>query len=196
MRRLFLWMGLLIAGGSGNAMGQSTVITQRAIFAGGCFWCMEAAFEGTDGVVSVTSGYTAGHIKNPTYEQVSGGTSGHAEAIEVAYDPQKVNYDRLLEIYWSNIDPTDQGGQFADRGSQYRTGIFYFNNEQRERAELSKKNIEQKVGKPLYTEITAASEFYPAEDYHQNYYKKNTVRYNAYKYGSGRVSRLHELWDK
>ena len=177
-------------------MDSNKTSTERAIFAGGCFWCMEAEFAGTEGVTSVTSGYIGGQVKNPTYEAVSSGASGHAEAIEIVYDPAKVTYEKLLGIYWGNIDPTDEGGQFADRGSQYRTGIFYVNEEQHKMAETSKKAIAEKLKKPLHTEITAASEFYPAEDYHQDYYKKNPVRYNAYKYGSGRVSRLKNLWNK
>jgi methionine-S-sulfoxide reductase len=141
------------------------------------------------------SGYTGGTKQNPTYEEVSSGTTGHAESIEVVYDPTKITYEKLLEIYWDNIDPTDQGGQFADRGTQYRTAIFYMNDEQRAQAETSKKAIEAKLKKPIYTEITAATAFYPAEEYHQDYYKKNPAHYNAYKFGSGRVSRLKELWN-
>ena len=166
----------------------------RAIFAGGCFWCMQSEFSGTEGVVSVTSGYSGGMVKNPSYEQVSSGTTGHAESILVVYDPSKVSYEKLLKIYWGNIDPTDQGGQFVDRGNQYRTAIFYTSEEQRTLAEASKKTVETKLQKPIYTEITKAGEFYPAEEYHQDYAKKNPVHYNAYKYGSGRVSRLKELW--
>jgi methionine-S-sulfoxide reductase len=168
--------------------------TEKAIFAGGCFWCMQSEFSGTEGVVSVTSGYTGGTVKNPTYEQVSSGMTGHAESIEVVYDPAKVTYEKLLKIYWGNIDPTDQGGQFADRGTQYRTAIFYTTDAQRQQAEASKKQVEEKLKATIYTEITKASEFYPAEEYHQDYAKKNPVHYNAYKYGSGRVSRLKELW--
>jgi len=165
-----------------------------AIFAGGCFWCMQSEFSDTPGVISVTSGYTGGTVKNPTYEQVSSGATGHAESIQVVYDPTKVSYDKLLVIYWGNIDPTDEGGQFADRGTQYRTVIFYTSEEQKNLAEASKKHVEEKLKKPIYTEITKASEFYPAEDYHQDYAKKNPVHYNAYKYGSGRVSGLKEIW--
>jgi len=174
----------------------STTSTQSAIFAGGCFWCMQAEFEGTEGVVSVTSGYTGGSVANPTYEQVSSGTTGHAEAIEVVYDPAKVTYEKLLQIYWGNVDPTDKGGQFADRGTQYRTGIFYRDETQHALADASKKTIEAKLKQPVYTEITKAGPFYPAETYHQHYSQKNPIHYNAYKYGSGRVSRLKELWDK
>ena len=167
--------------------------TSRALFAGGCFWCMQADFAGREGVVKVTSGYTGGTVAAPSYEDVSSGTTGHAESIEVVYDPSKITYEKLLEVYWDNIDPTDQGGQFADRGTQYRTAIFYTSDVQRVAAENSKKTIEAKLKQPVFTEITAASTFYPAEEYHQDYYKKNPVRYNAYKYGSGRVARLKEL---
>lgn len=168
--------------------------TQTAIFAGGCFWCMEAEFEHSEGVIEVVSGYTGGTVANPTYEQVSGGGTGHAEAIQVVYDSKKITYEKLLGIFWGNIDPTDAGGQFADRGSQYRTGIFYLDEEQRKAAEISKAKIEKKLGKPLATEITQASTFYPAEDYHQNYHDKNPLRYNIYKKGSGRPERLKAIW--
>lgn len=175
---------------------ENNKVMSHAIFAGGCFWCMQAEFEGTEGVVSVTSGYTGGSVKNPTYEQVSSGTTGHAEAIDIIYDPMKVSYDKLLDIYWDNTDPLDKGGQFADRGTQYRTGIFYADEEQKKLALASKAKIEKQLGQPVVTEITAASEFYPAEEYHQHYSQKNPVHYNAYKYGSGRVGRLKALWDK
>jgi len=190
-RFIGFFLSLLCAGSACAADTQN----QKAIFAGGCFWCMQADFASRDGVISVTSGYTGGHVENPTYEQVSSGTTGHAEAIEVAYDPARISYEKLLEIYWDNIDPTDQGGQFADRGTQYRTAIFVMNDEQRKLAETSKKSIEAKLKQPIATEIVAATPFYPAEEYHQDYYKKNPLNYNAYKYGSGRVSRLKELWE-
>lgn len=177
-------------------MAMDTKNTERAIFAGGCFWCTEAAFEGTEGVISVTSGYIGGKVDKPTYEQVSSGATGHAEAIEVVYDPKQVDFKKLLDIYWENIDPTDKGGQFADRGSQYRTGIFYTTDAQKSLAEASKKAVEEKFKTDIPTEITKATTFYPAEEYHQDYHIKNPVRYNAYKYGSGRVAKLKELWDK
>ncbi|MDX1975240.1 MAG: peptide-methionine (S)-S-oxide reductase MsrA [Rickettsiales bacterium] len=168
--------------------------TERAIFAGGCFWCTEAEFQGTPGVVSVTSGYIGGQVENPTYEQVSSGHTGHAEAIEVVYDPAVVTYEKLLDIYWGNIDPTDAGGQFYDRGSQYRTEIFYTSEEQRRAAELSRDAKQKKLGLAIATAITKAAIFYPAEEYHQDYYKKNPLRYNAYKTGSGREEKLKTLW--
>ncbi len=188
MKRLILAIALLLAPMQANAA------TERAIFAGGCFWCMQSEFSDTKGVQSVTSGFTGGTLANPTYEQVSSGTTNHAEAILVTYDPAIVTYDKLLTIYWGNVDPTDQGGQFNDRGTQYRTGIFYSSDEQKTKAEASKVKIAGKLKKPIYTEITKASEFYPAEGYHQDYAKKNPLHYNVYKYGSGRVSRLKELW--
>jgi methionine-S-sulfoxide reductase len=168
--------------------------TQRVLFGGGCFWCMQAEFRGTEGVSRVTSGYSGGTIKNPGYSAVSGGMTGHAEVIEVVYDPAKVTFDKLLKIFWGNIDPTDQGGQFADRGSQYRTAIFYTTPGQKTAAEASKQKVEETLKKPVYTEITAAGEFYAAEEYHQDYDRKNPLRYKAYKYGSGRVSGLKALW--
>lgn len=171
-------------------------ITARAIFAGGCFWCMQAEFEQAPGVISVTAGYTGGTIKNPTYEEVSSGATGHAEAIEVVYDPAKIAYVTLLDIFWSNIDPMDAGGQLHDRGTQYRTAIFYTTDDQRILAETSKQKVEDKLKKPIATEISKADEFYPAEDYHQDYYKKNPIRFKAYELGSGREEHLKEIWGK
>ena len=175
------------------AFAEVTTPTKRALFAGGCFWCMEAEFEGTVGVVSVTSGYTGGSVTNPSYKAVSAGDTGHAEAVEVVYDPQKVTYQQLLDIYWSNIDPTDAGGQFADRGSQYRTEIYYADQEQHALAQQSKRERQRRLGADVATAISPAGDFYPAETYHQDYARKNPVHYNAYKYGSGRVNRLKEL---
>ena len=192
MKRLLSFFTLIFLSGAAHAADAN----HRAIFAGGCFWCMQADFASRDGVISAISGYTGGTVANPTYEQVSSGTSGHAEAIEVMYDPTKITYEKLLEIFWDNIDPTDKGGQFADRGTQYRTAIYYMNAQEKALAEASKKAIEAKLKQPIYTEITEAKTFYPAEDYHQDYYKKNPVNYNAYKFGSGRVSRLKQLWGK
>lgn len=189
-----LYAALAILGLSAGGASAMDGKTEKAFFAGGCFWCTEAEFEGTDGVMSVTSGYTGGQTKNPTYEQIGTGKTGHAEAIEVVYDPAKVTYEKLLDIYWSNIDPTDAGGQFYDRGSQYRTEIFYTSDTQKKLAENSKAAKEKKLGKPIMTAITQASEFYPAEEYHQDYYKKNPIHYNAYKKGSGRESKLKDIW--
>ena len=170
----------------------------KATFAGGCFWCMEHPFDELAGVVSTTSGYIGGDKANPTYREVSSGTTGHAEAVEVVYDPRKVGYEKLLEVFWMNVDPTDSGGQFCDRGSQYRTGIFYYTDEQKRLAEASKASLAKSkpFKAPLVTEITKATTFYPAEDYHQDYYVKNPVRYKFYRTGCGRDARLKALWGK
>lgn len=171
-------------------------MTETAIFAGGCFWCMEDAFEKLDGVISASSGYTGGHTANPTYEDVSAGGSGHAEVIRVVYDEKKISYSKLLDAFWWNIDPTVLNRQFCDVGTQYRTAIFYLNESQKKLAEDSLAALEK--SKPfkesIATEITASTKFYPAEEYHQDYYKKNPVRYKLYKYQCGRVSRLKEIW--
>ena len=168
----------------------------KAVFAGGCFWCMEPPYDKLDGVVSTTSGYIGGQKKNPTYEEVSSGRTGHTEAVEVVYDPQKVSYQKLLDVFWRNIDPTVKDQQFCDVGTQYRSGIFYRDDEQRRLAEASKAALEK--SKPfkgaIATEITRATEFYPAEDYHQDYYLKNPVRYKFYVNGCGRYARLKQLW--
>ena len=189
-----LFLGFLASAQAGKDQSSSDRFS-KATFAGGCFWCMEPPFDKLDGVISTTSGYTGGHKENPTYEQVSSGTTGHAEAIQVIYDPDKITYDQLLEVFWRNVDPTDGGGQFCDRGSQYRTAIFYHDDEQRRLAERSRQAVIESTGfKEIATEITAASVFYPAEEYHQDYYKKNPVRYKFYRYGCGRDKRLKELW--
>lgn len=170
--------------------------TAKAIFAGGCFWCMEAPFDKLDGVISTTSGYVGGKTLNPTYEQVSSGSTGHAEAVQVVYDPGKVSYEKLLEVFWRNIDPTVKDRQFCDSGSQYRSGIFFLDAEQKRLAEASRAALMK--NKPfagdIVTEITQAGTFYPAEDYHQDYYKKNPVKYNFYRSGCGRDARLKQLW--
>jgi peptide-methionine (S)-S-oxide reductase len=169
---------------------------QKATFAGGCFWCMEHPFDELAGVVSVTSGYTGGHKKNPTYQEVSAGGTGHAESVQVVYDPAKIGYDKLLERYWHNIDPTTKDREFCDSGNQYRSAIFYQNEEQHRVAIQSKQALEQSkpFKGPIVTEITQASQFYPAEEYHQHYYKKNPIRYKYYRTGCGRDKRLKELW--
>ncbi|MGE5526709.1 MAG: peptide-methionine (S)-S-oxide reductase MsrA [Rhodospirillaceae bacterium] len=170
----------------------------RATFAGGCFWCMEPPYDKLPGVISTTSGYMGGKTKNPTYEQVSTGRTGHAEVVQVAYDPKVVSYEKLLEVFWRNIDPTQRDGQFCDHGSQYRTAIFYHDEEQRRLAEASKAALAK--SKPfkgdIVTQIAKAEEFYPAEDYHQDFYKKNPTRYKFYRAGCGRDARLTELWGK
>lgn len=185
---------------TGSAMNERTAMQDKntaiATFAGGCFWCMEGPLEALDGVHTVVSGYTDGQVKNPTYQQVSSGGTGHTEAVRVTYDPAKVSYEQLLETFWRQIDPTDAGGQFADRGSQYRTGIYYHDEEQKRLAEASRKKLEAsgKFDKPIATEIKAASEFYEAEDYHQDYYKTHPTRYKMYKVGSGRDQYIQKTW--
>jgi len=171
---------------------------EKATFAGGCFWCMEEALDKVDGVVSTTSGYTGGKKMNPTYEDVSAGETGHAESVEVLYDPAKVSYAKLLEVFWHNIDPTTPDRQFCDYGHQYRPAIFYHDETQKRLAEESKKAlVKSKPFKgPIVTEIVPASEFYPAEEYHQDFYQKNPIRYRLYKYNCGRAQRLQELWGK
>ncbi|MGF1603480.1 MAG: peptide-methionine (S)-S-oxide reductase MsrA [Thermosynechococcaceae cyanobacterium] len=170
--------------------------TAKAIFAGGCFWCMEKPFDDLPGVLSTTSGYTGGSKDNPTYEEVSSGNTGHAESVQVIYDPTQVSYDELLEVYWHNVDPLDGGGQFCDRGSQYRTSIFPTSEEQNAAAERSKQALQNsgKFSKPVQTKIVAANEFYPAEDYHQNYYQTNATWYHFYRFTCGRDQRLTKLW--
>jgi len=172
--------------------------TQKAIFAGGCFWCMEPPFDALDGVISTTSGYIGGTVAEPTYKQVSSGTTGHTEALQIVFDPNKITYEKLLATFWKNIDPVDSGGQFCDRGSQYRSEVFYTSNEQRELAEKSKQQLDASdaLPAPVQTAITAVSQFYPAEDYHQNYYQRNPKRYKFYSWNCGRKQRLLLLWGK
>ena len=169
-----------------------------AIFAGGCFWCVEQAFDAVDGVVSTTSGYIGGHTRSPTYKQISRGGTGHAEAVKVVYDPKKVSYRQLLKVFWRNIDPITPNAQFCDRGSQYRSAVFYLNEQQRKLAEASKARIAKsgRFHSPIVTEIVMASQFYAAETYHQDYYQKNPLRYRYYKYACGRAQRLEKLWGK
>ncbi|QQR73030.1 MAG: peptide-methionine (S)-S-oxide reductase MsrA [Holophagales bacterium] len=171
-------------------------VSAKATFAGGCFWCMEPPFEKLDGVLSVTSGYTGGTKTNPTYEEVSSGGTGHLESVEILFDPAKVSYEQLLEVFWRNVDPTDGGGQFCDRGEQYRTAIFVHDAAQRSAAEASKAALDaaKRLPGPVVTPILAASAFYPAEEYHQDYWKKNPLRYRYYRGGCGRDERLKELW--
>src|SRR3989304_4068345 len=170
--------------------------TEKATFAGGCFWCMETPFEKLDGVTEVISGYTGGKKVNPTYEEVSYGGTGHLESVQIIYDPSKITYSELLDVFWKQIDPTDSNGQFVDRGSQYRSAIFYHNHEQKGLAEKSKEELDEsgKFGKPIVTEIIMASAFYKAEEYHQDYYKKNPIRYKFYRYNSGRDQYLKKIW--
>jgi peptide-methionine (S)-S-oxide reductase len=188
---LFVAFGAMTGSGVLAATG-----LEKATFAGGCFWCMVPPFESLHGVVSVTSGYTGGQKKNPTYEEVSSGTTGHAESVQIVYDPSKIGYDKLLDVFWHNVDPTVKDMQFCDVGEQYRTAIFYHNEEQKRLAEDSRKVIEQSkvLHGPIYTQIVPASDFYKAEEYHQDYYKKNPVRYTFYRWNCGRDQRLKEIW--
>ncbi len=167
-----------------------------ATFAGGCFWCMEKPFDDLEGVVSTTSGYTGGTVADPTYYQVSAGGTGHVEAVQVRYDPSRVSYDTLLEVFWKNVDPLDNAGQFCDKGSQYRSKVFVHNDQQRQLAEASKQALDQKKfsGTDIATEIEQAQTFYTAEEYHQDYYLKHPIRYNYYRTGCGRDQRLEEVW--
>ena len=171
-------------------------IPSKAYFAGGCFWCMEEAFEKVEGVLSATSGYMGGTVANPSYEAVSAGRTGHAESVEVVYDPAKVSYQRLLDAFWHNVDPVTPNAQFCDHGSQYRSVIFFQTEEEKRASDASKQAIEQskRFNEPIATQIVMASQFYPAEEYHQDYYKKNPFRYKVYKYNCGRAKRLEELW--
>jgi peptide-methionine (S)-S-oxide reductase len=176
---------------AGDAAAQELA---KATFAGGCFWCMEPPFDKLDGVVSTTSGYIGGRTENPTYEQVSAGTTGHTEAVEIVYDPRKISYKELLDVFWVNIDPLTANAQFCDTGSQYRSGIFTHDDAQRRLADASKEAVAKRLGKPIVTEITPASRFWPAEDYHQDYYKKNPIRYKVYRTSCGRDRRLEAVW--
>jgi len=170
--------------------------TASAIFAGGCFWCMEKPFDALPGVVSTTSGYTGGTLPNPTYEQVSSGNTGHVESVRVEYDPSKVSYETLVEVFWRNIDPLDDRGQFCDKGYQYTSAIFYGSDAEKRVAEASKKKLEEsgRLAGPIATRIVPAAQFFDAEEYHQNYYEKNPVRYRYYRYRCGRDARLTEIW--
>jgi peptide-methionine (S)-S-oxide reductase len=187
---------LLVLRGGAYSASQSTgpAGTAKATFAGGCFWCMEPPFDKLDGVISTISGYTGGKKKNPTYEEVSSGNTGHAEAVQVTYDPNKITYEKLLEAFWHNVDPLTANRQFCDVGNQYRTAIFYHDENQKRLAEESKKALSKRFKEPIVTEIVPAGEFYPAEDYHQDYYIKNPLRYKFYRYSCGRDQRLEALW--
>ena len=167
---------------------------EKAIFAGGCFWCVESDFDKVPGVVSTTSGYTGGRTKNPTYKQVTYGDTGHYEAVEITYDPAKVSYEALLNVFWHSVDPTDDGGQFCDRGDSYKTAVFALNEKQRAAAEASKKAAQKTLGKTIVTPILDAATFYPAEYYHQNYYQNNSIRYRYYRFSCGRDRKIKNIW--
>jgi peptide-methionine (S)-S-oxide reductase len=183
--------GVALACLAARAAGAETAI---ATFAGGCFWCMEPPFEALPGVASATSGYTGGSKADPGYDEVSAGGTGHAEAVEIVYDPSVVSYEKLLEVFWHNIDPTVENRQFCDVGSQYRSAIFVHGAAQRQAAERSKAEVEKKLGVPVKTQIADAGPFYRAEDHHQDYASKNPIRYSYYRFGCGRDARLREIW--
>jgi peptide-methionine (S)-S-oxide reductase len=180
------------AAGQGSAPEKAATAT----FAGGCFWCVEADFDKVEGVISTTSGYTGGRAANPSYEEVSRGGTGHAEAVEIVYDPAKVSYEKLLDVFWHNIDPLAKDRQFCDHGDQYRSAIFYHGDEQRALAEASKAAVAKRFKQPIQTAILPAGPFYKAEEYHQDYYVKNPIRYKFYRFNCGRDARLEELWGK
>jgi peptide-methionine (S)-S-oxide reductase len=199
-RRAFV-AGLAVVAGlglsaAGFAQQPAKPATASAIFAGGCFWCMEPPFDALPGVISTTSGYTSGHTVDPTYVSTSTGKTGHTEAVKIVYDPAKVSYEKLLHVFWRNHDPLTANAQFCDRGSQYRAGIYFGSEEERKLAEGSKAELEKsgRFKSPITTEIVAQTAFYPAEDYHQDYYQKNPIRYKIYRTGCGRDRRLNELW--
>ncbi|MBM4133626.1 MAG: peptide-methionine (S)-S-oxide reductase MsrA [Nitrospira sp.] len=194
--RASVLLAALCATATGAEPGTGAGQPAKATFAGGCFWCVEEAFQDVEGVVSATSGYTGGQRANPTYEEVSAGGTGHAESVEILYDPAKVSYGKLLEVFWRNIDPTTPDQQFCDHGNQYRSAIFYHNEEQKRLAEESKKKVEatKPFKEPVVTQIAPAATFYAAEEYHQDFYKKNPIRYKFYKHNCGRAKRLAQLW--
>jgi peptide-methionine (S)-S-oxide reductase len=184
---------------SGGVMAEGGVVTKPAVavFAGGCFWCMEAPFDALPGVITTISGYTGGHTENPTYKEVSNGKTGHLEAMQVTYDPIKVSYEKLLEVFWHNIDPFDDDGQFCDKGDQYKAAIFYQDATQKQLAETSKTEVTKKLSNQhIVTTIKPAGKFFPAEEYHQDYYLKNPLRYKYYRFTCGRDQRLSKIWDE
>ncbi len=196
MTRFLLIPAFLIAA-LGAVFAQSTPKTETATFAGGCFWCTEADLDKVAGVISTTSGFIGGRVANPTYQQVTTGTTGHTEAVEIVFDPSKVTYQQLLDVFWRNHDPLAKDRQFCDRGDMYRPGIFFHSEAQRQSAEASKKQAQSRFApRVVHTEITKASAFYKAEDYHQDFHEKNPVRYKLYRFNCGRDQRLEELWGK
>ena len=174
--------------------GPAAADEAKATFAGGCFWCMQPPFEKLPGVVSTTVGYTGGTVKRPTYEQVSDGGTGHAESIQIVYDPAKIGYEKLLDVFWHNVDPLTRDAQFCDHGRQYRTAIFYHDETQRRLAEASKEALQKRFDRPIVTEIVQAGDFWPAEEYHQRFHEKNPIRYRFYRWNCGRDARLKEVW--
>jgi peptide-methionine (S)-S-oxide reductase len=194
MRHLTALAAALLALASFAAANGAAAEQNSAVFAGGCFWCVEEAFDKVPGVVATTSGYTGGSLANPTYEQVSGGGTGHYEAVKVDYDPAKVSYAELLDAFWHNIDPFDARGQFCDKGSQYQSAIFVGGPEEAALAKASKEKVAAKFNMPVQTKILPAQAFHPAEGYHQNFHVTNAARYKFYKFGCGRAQRLQQLW--
>ncbi|MGH7773100.1 MAG: peptide-methionine (S)-S-oxide reductase MsrA [Candidatus Binatia bacterium] len=186
---------LTLAGMAHAAQTSGSPQGAKAIFAGGCFWSVELVFDKVEGVFSTVSGYTGGTKKNPTYEEVVTGTTGHAESVQITYDPKKVSYEKLLEVFWRNIDPLTPNAQFCDVGSQYRTAIFYHDETEKRLAEKSRKALQGRFKQPIATQIVPASQFYPAEDYHQDFHLKNPLRYQFYRAGCGRDQRLKKLWE-
>ncbi len=186
----------LLFGATAYAQTTTAVAVQRATFAGGCFWCVEAAYEGIPGVIDVVSGFSGGALANPSYDRVTAGGTGHAEVVLVTYDPARISYAQLLDVFWRNVDPFDAGGQFCDRGDSYRAEIFVGSTAERQLAEASKAALEKRFGKPIATRIVEAAPFYAAEDYHQNYNVKNPLRYKFYSTSCGRASRLESIWGK
>jgi peptide methionine sulfoxide reductase msrA/msrB len=207
LRLVAAWIGFAVVFTTGTAhsapekepsMAEKSGETKTATFAGGCFWCVESDFEKVDGVIEAVSGYTGGRVENPTYEQVSSGDTGHLEAVQVVYDPSKIGYEELLDVFWRHVDPTDPGGQFVDRGDPYRTAVFYHDEDQKRLAEASKKALDAsgRFEKPVVTPILKAGPFYRAEDYHQDYYKDHAIRYKLYRWNSGRDQFLGKVWGK
>jgi len=186
-----MFVALMICLGAGGVMAAEP---KSAVFAGGCFWCLEGPFDALPGVIETESGYTGGESPNPTYEEVSSGTSGHIEAMRVVYDPEKIDYKKLLDVFWRNIDPTDGGGQFCDRGPQYRSAIFFGDAAEEAMARETKAQLEDAKGFKIATKILPRTDFYAAEEYHQDYYKKNPIRYHFYRQGCGRDLRLKQIW--
>lgn len=191
-----LMLGAALTATAAQPAAQAKTATATAVFAGGCFWCMEPPYDALPGVLATTSGYSGGQKANPTYREVTAGNTGHIEVIQVTYDPKQISYEKLLEVFWRNVDPLDGGGQFCDRGNTYTTAIFYQGEEQKKIVEQSKTAIEKKLGRAVVTAIRPAVTFYAAEDYHQDYYKKNPLRYQYYRYSCGRDQRLEKLWGK
>lgn len=200
MRRVLIGLALAFAACSAGARDEAPQSASgesaAAVFAGGCFWCTESDFDKVPGVLSTTSGYTGGRVANPTYEQVSGGNTGHIESVKVVYDPRRVSYAALVEHFFRTIDPLDGGGQFCDRGSQYRSAIFVANEQERQVAEGIKAKLAKVLQKPIATELLPAAHFYPAEDYHQDYYEKNPIRYRFYRHNCGRDARVEKVWSE